>query len=71
MEEKIIMLGSITYALKAKEILKVKGIRADVIKTPKELSSCGCNHSIRVDGKVEEVESILKQNNITMQGRAG
>lgn len=56
-------MTSITYAMKAKTVLNSKGIRCDIIRTPKNISS-GCGYSIRVFGDKNDILQILKQNGV-------
>ena len=45
---KLIMVSSVTYAMKGKELLKSYGIRAEVERTPKNSQSKGCGYSLYV-----------------------
>lgn len=56
--DNIIMLGSITYAFKARDYLKSHGIASQIIKTPKELNSCGCGYSIKTDSYAEAIKLL-------------
>ena len=58
-----IALTSITYAMKAKNILSAMKIKCEIIKTPKNLGS-GCGYSIRATGDRDEIIRILEQNGI-------
>lgn len=55
-----IMLSSITYAMRGKELLAHYGIKAFMEKTPSEVSGCGCGYSLRVKGDVDRAVTILK-----------
>lgn len=46
MQDQAIMVSSITYALKAQELLQKRGIFSYVEKTPKELSGRSCGYSL-------------------------
>lgn len=52
-------MTSITYAIKAKNLLVSKGYRCEVTRTPKN-SASGCGYSIRVFNPTEEILPILK-----------
>lgn len=59
MQKTIIALSSITYAIKAKNLLDLKGIRCEIIRTPKNLGS-GCGYSIRASGGPQLIISELE-----------
>ncbi len=59
MAKAIIALTSITYAMKAKNILSSMNIRSEIIRTPKNLGS-GCGYSIKADGEPEKIIEILE-----------
>lgn len=59
MQKTIIALSSITYAIKAKNLLDSKGIRCEIIRTPKNLGS-GCGYSIKVSGEPQLIFSELE-----------
>lgn len=64
----LIMLTSITYAMKAKEILIRQGIRSDIVRTPKHNSPTGCGYSLFVPGKFDEAVSIISSAGIKIVG---
>ena len=66
---KLIMVSSVTYAMKGKELLKSYGIRAEVERTPKNSQSKGCGYSLYVPSKTDEAEQLLKKNGIKIIGR--
>ena len=68
MAKQLIMLSSITYAMKAKDFLSARGIRACIERTPRELSSAGCGYSIRVDSDREAVARMLADVGIKVLG---
>lgn len=43
-----IICGSITYAIKAKEVLDLRNVRSVVQKAPLELYHFGCNYGVRL-----------------------
>ncbi len=69
-ESKIIMLQSITYATKARNILLKAGIRADITKTPKSYSESGCGYSLVVPYKGDIAISLLKEKGFVILGVA-
>lgn len=68
MGKPLIMMPSVTYALKGRQILASHGIKAEIERTPKgENRSCG--YSLYIENKTDEAETILKENNIKILGR--
>lgn len=61
MKGKFIMLGSVTYAMKAKEILFRNGIKAYSEKV-KSKGSYGCGWGVRVQNGAEKALYILLKN---------
>lgn len=45
-----IALSSITYAYKAKNFLQKAGVKSYIVKTPAELTTCGCGYSVKIQG---------------------
>ena len=70
MEQPLIVLSSITYAMKSKDLLLQHGIRAYVERTPRGLANHSCGYSIYVANHTDEAEQILKENGIRILGRA-
>lgn len=57
----IITTGSITYAIKGRDILRRLGYRARIEKRTSGLGSDGCGYSIIVEGKdIEKAEQALR-----------
>ncbi len=59
----MIAMRSITYAIKAKELLNKMGFFCEIEKTPKELAS-GCGYSIKVRDEPEKIKKLLKERGI-------
>jgi hypothetical protein len=65
MGKQFIVVSSITYAYKGKDILERKGYNAFIEKAPHSISECGCLYSLVIRGcTLEKAESILKTANI-------
>ncbi len=62
----LIALTSITYAIKAKNLLNSIGYYCEIERTPKDLSK-GCGYSIRVKNDINLILSILASENITVK----
>lgn len=61
-----IALTSITYAIKAKNLLNSSGYYCEIERTPKVLSK-GCGYSIKVKDDINLILSILASENITVK----
>lgn len=70
-ESKLIMLQSITYATKARNILLNYGIHSDVVKTPKVNGQSTCGYSLSVPYKAEDAVKILTSKGIKIIGISG
>ena len=63
MKKSLIAMTSITYAIKAKNLLNSKKLYCEIQNTPKNLGS-GCGYSIVVKESPDYIIEILKINNI-------
>ncbi len=70
MDQPLIMMSSITYAMRGKELLKGYGIKAEIERTPKNSSRQGCGYSLYVPVRTEEAERLLRENGIRISGRS-
>jgi hypothetical protein len=59
----LITMTSITYAVKAQNLLLSKGYKCSIVSTPKNLGS-GCGYSISVYDNPETIATILRKNGI-------
>ncbi len=64
MAKKYMMFPSITYALKAKNILRSHGIYADMVKTSQFKNQKGCGYSLIVNRNFEKALTVLRNNGI-------
>ncbi len=69
MGKQLIMLTSITYAMKGRAILLNEGISADIERTPKRSGEYSCGYCLYVPRRTDEAEQILKDNGIMVLGR--
>lgn len=53
----LIAVSSITYAVKAQELLRSTGISCHIVKTPKDFAK-GCGYSLSVS---KNVDTVLKK----------
>ncbi len=70
MGKPMIMLSSITYAMKSRDILFKNGIKSYVERTPRSNTNAGCGYSIYVPDKTDEAERILVGLGIKVLGRS-
>ena len=70
MGKPLILVGSITYAIKGRNILARMGIRSYVERTPRGGPDGGCGYSIYVPEGADEAEDILLRYGIRVMGRA-
>lgn len=70
MGKPLIMITSITYAMKGKEILDNKGISCQLVRTPKSENKYGCGYSLLVPKDTDEAEKLLIEAGIKVVGRA-
>lgn len=68
MGKPVILLSSVTYAMKARELLQRQGIKAYVERIPPSGSS-GCGYGIYVPKGADEAEGILREHGIKILGR--
>jgi hypothetical protein len=70
MSKPVILVSSITYAMKGRDILQKHGIKSSVERTPRTSENTGCGYSIYVSSNADEAELILRQYGIKILGRA-
>ena len=63
MGKPLIIVSSVTYARKGKEILFGYGIRSYVERIPKTRET-GCGYGVYVPDRTDEAERILRENGI-------
>lgn len=69
MGKPMIMVSSVTYAMKGRDLLFSNGIRAYVERTSRTGENAGCGYSIYVPDRTDEAESIIRQAGIRVLGR--
>ena len=60
----IIKLSSVTYALKARDTLKLKGVRSTVEKNPRPKMKEGCSYILYVYNAPKDTISLLESHGI-------
>lgn len=63
MKRYTIAFSSVTLAMKAQSVFRSEGIRAEVIRTPKNLAS-GCGYSLVFDGDIDTAINIMENKGI-------
>lgn len=70
MKKDMILLPSVTYAMKAKSILDKSKIRSYIQRTPRNTPIKSCGYCLFVPEETEEAEHLLRKNGIRVLGRA-
>ncbi len=65
----LIVVGSITYAMKGQETLKRQGIRSSVERIYRDTGGRGCGYGLLVPSRTDEAERILSQAGIPVSDR--
>lgn len=61
MKKMRIKVGSVTYAMKAKDVLRQYGLRVQIIKTAKPMKNEGCGYALVVPATDLNVADILRR----------
>lgn len=70
MNNELILLPSVTYAMKAKSILDRYKIRSYIQRTPRNTAIKSCGYCLYVPDDTDEAERILRKNGVRVLGRA-
>lgn len=70
MNNNLILFPSMTAVLKAREVLRRRGINSRVIRTPANLRRRSCGYSLLVKRGFDEAVSLIKNKNIKTVGIA-
>ena len=70
MNQELILLPSVTYAMKAKSILDKASIRSYIQRTPKTVQIRSCGYCLYVPHRADEAERLLRSGGIRILGRA-
>lgn len=68
MGKPLIVVSSVTYAMKGRELLSQRGFRAYVERIPKTAET-GCGYGLYVPEGADEAERVLRENNIRVLQR--
>lgn len=64
----IIIVSSVTYAMKGQKLLSEQGITATLTRTDGVKSVKGCGYGLRIHGDISKSAAILKRNGISVLG---
>ena len=70
MNNELILLPSVTYAMKAKGILDQYKIRSYIQRTPKNTGVKSCGYCLFVPNRTDEAEQLIRSKGIRVSGRA-
>lgn len=70
MNNELILLPSVTYAMKAKSILEKYKIRSYIQRTPRNTPIKACGYCLFVPDNTEEAEYLLRKSGVRVLGRA-
>ena len=68
--DNLIKLSSVTQAMRARDILKSRGITAKVMRIPASNGRGSCSYGLKINSRLTEAVQILRDNNIKVSGRA-
>ena len=61
MKRYIITTGTVTYAIKGRDLLRRKGFNVKIERRTSGKGSAGCGYSIITDGDINAAEGLLRQ----------
>ena len=60
----MIVMSSVTYAIKGRDILKTKGYRVAIDRLPPGPQRPGCGYGVCVTGDLNSAVAVLQQNGV-------
>ncbi len=66
--DNLIIFGSMTPALKARDILKSAGIQSKLVRTPSKPGKKNCGFSLSVSSDLDRAVSLLQEKRIPFSG---
>ena len=69
MGKPLILLNSITFAMKSKDLLNNNGFSAELQRIPKGLQKQGCSYGVYVSKNIDEAINFLTKKGIKVLGR--
>lgn len=70
MKKELILVPSVTYAMKAKSILDQYNIRSFIQRTPKNTEIKSCGYCLFVPNEADKAEQLLRKKGVRILGRA-
>ena len=70
MKKELILVPSVTYAMKAKSILDQYTIRSYIQRTPKNTGIKSCGYCLFVPNETDRAEQMLRKKGVRILGRA-
>lgn len=67
-EKPVIRVGSVTYAMKGRDLLMAHGYRA-YVERARQLGHYGCGYGLYVPYRTDEAEKFLRQHGVRVLGR--
>ena len=71
MNQERILVSSVTYAIKGRDLLRSMGFKAYIERSKSGLENTGCGYTIYVNEDTDRAEQILKEHHIRVLGRIG
>lgn len=68
MEKPLIIMSSITNAMRGRELLRRNGIPCEIERVPKSRMRQGCGYGLYVRGNTAKAEELLRQNGLRVSG---
>lgn len=60
----LITTGTVTYALKGRDILRKKGFKANIERITSGENNMGCGYSVAVYGDIKTAEQLLRNSGV-------
>ena len=67
-EQIMVMVASVTYAIRGRDILRNLGYKADIERSPGTMDRVGCGYSVITNCDEATAREILASNNIKVGG---
>lgn len=61
MQHYLFVMGSITHAIRGRDVLRAKGYRVFMERTPSQIDRLGCSYSLHLTGDADAARQILEQ----------
>lgn len=60
----VIVTGTVTYAIRGRDVLRKAGYNASVERNSSGLGRLGCGYGIVVKGDIDKITELLRENNV-------